>query len=256
MSRIFITGSADGLGFLAGQILFEQRHSVVLHARTEKRAREIKSRFAGCEAVVIGDVSTIAEMRSVADQVNALGKFDSVIHNVALGTNEDHVLTSDGLTQIFAVNVVAPYVLTAMVQRPQRLIYMSSGMHQGGTEEHLNDPQWEKRSWNGNQAYSDTKLFDLMLSMYFARKWPDTFVNAVNPGWVPTRMGGKGAPDDLHEGAATQAWLAVSDEASAKVSGKYFFHKKQRPVKSSASDPKLQDRLIEYLANLSKVRVP
>jgi NAD(P)-dependent dehydrogenase (short-subunit alcohol dehydrogenase family) len=195
-------------------------------------------------------------MKSVAAQVNALGRFDAVIHNVAVGTREARVMSADGITEIFAVNVVAPYVLTALIAPPKRLIYLSSDMHAGGDDEELRDPQWETRPWNGSQAYSDTKLYDLILSMFIARRWPGVLVNAVNPGWVPTRMGGKNAPDDLREGATTQAWLAVSDDPSAMVSGSYFYHQKMRRFKSSAAEPVVQDRVIAYLQRLTRITIP
>jgi NAD(P)-dependent dehydrogenase (short-subunit alcohol dehydrogenase family) len=204
--RIFITGSSDGLGLLAGKMLVEQGHSVVLHARNETRAREVDGKLPGREAVVVGDVSSIAAMKSVAAQVNALGRFDAVIHNVAIGTWEERVLTVDGITQVFAVNVVAPYVLTSLISQPKRLVYLSSDMHAGGSES-LEDPQWERRPWNGYQAYSDTKLHDLTLSMVVAHRWPHALVNALDPGWVPTRLGGRDAPGNVVDGATTQAWL-------------------------------------------------
>ena len=252
---VFITGSSDGLGFLAGKALAEQGHSVVLHARNEAKAREVKGKLPGCEAVVIGDVSTMAAMKSVADQVNALGRFDAVIHNVAIGTNEERVVTADGITQIFAVNVVAPYVLTALISQPDRLIYLSSDMHEGGSES-LDDPQWERRAWNSHQAYSDTKLHDLTLSLYLARRWPQVLVNAVNPGWVQTRMGGRNAPGNALDGAMTQAWLAVSEDPSAKVSGFYFHHQEQHAFKRSASRAEVQERLIEYLEQITRIKLP
>lgn len=254
MRRIFITGSADGLGFLAAKLLANDGHQVVLHARNETRAREAKEQLPGAEAVVIGDVSTIVEMRSVAEQANALGTFDAVIHNVALGTSEQRVVTPDGITQIFAVNVVAPYVLTALINPPQRLIYLSSDMHESGNDS-LDDPQWESRRWNGSQAYSDTKLHDLTLAMFVARRWPNRFVNALSPGWVPTRMGGKHAPDNLIDGAKTQAWLAASDEPAAKVTGRYFFHQQPRPFKRSAAQPGVQDRLIAHLESITHIKI-
>jgi NAD(P)-dependent dehydrogenase (short-subunit alcohol dehydrogenase family) len=256
MPRVFITGSADGLGLRAGEMLAEQGHRVVLHARNDARTAELKTRFPGCEAVVVGDVSTIAETMSVAQQVNVLGRFDAVIHNVAIGTAERRVVTSDGMTEIFAVNVVAPYLLTALIAPPQRLIYLSSDMHAGGDDEQLRDPQWESRPWNGSQAYSDTKLHDLTLSMLVARRWTHVLVNAVNPGWVATRMGGRHAPGTITEGAATQAWLAVSDEPAAKVTGCYFYHRSPRTFKRSAARPEVQERLIEYLEGITQVRLP
>jgi NAD(P)-dependent dehydrogenase (short-subunit alcohol dehydrogenase family) len=253
--RIFITGSSDGLGFLAGQLLADEGHSVVLHARNETRARELQARLPACEAVVIGDVSTLAAIKSVAAQANTHGRFDAVIHNVALGTSEDRVLTPDGVTQIFAVNVVTPYVLTALMSRPRRLIYLSSDMHTAG-DESLDDPQWESRRWNGSQAYSDTKFYDLILSMFVARRWPDVLVNAVTPGWVPTRMGGAHAPEKLIDGATTQAWLAVSDEPSATVTGNYFYHRKPRAFKRAAARPEVQQRLVDYLEGITRISLP
>jgi NAD(P)-dependent dehydrogenase (short-subunit alcohol dehydrogenase family) len=255
MRRVFITGSSDGLGFLAGKTLTEQGHRVVLHARNDAKACELKGKLPDCEAVVIGDVSTLAAMKSVAEQVNALGRFDAVIHNVAIGASEKRVMTADGITQIFAVNVVAPYVLTAMISQPDRLIYLSSDMHAGGSES-LDDPQWETRAWNSSQAYSDTKLHDLTLSMFLARRWPHVLVNAVDPGWVPTRLGGRNAPGNVLDGATTQAWLAVSEDRSAKVSGSYFHHQEQHAFKRSASRPEVQQRLIEYLDQTTQIRLP
>ena len=255
MRRVFITGSAAGLGLVAAQMLCEAGHRVVLHARSATRARDARTRVEACEAVVIGDVSTIAAMQSVADQVNALGPFDAVIHNVAIGTNERRAMTADDITRIFAVNVVAPYVLTALIERPQRLIYLSSDMHERGSD-NLDDPQWESRRWDGSQAYADTKLYDVALAMFLARRWPDRYINALSPGWVPTRMGGKNAPDSLLDGANTQVWLAVSDEPAAKVTGTYFFHQQPHRFKSSAAREDLQTRLVSYLERITSITLP
>jgi hypothetical protein len=112
----------------------------------------------GAEAVVIGDVSTVAAMRAVASQANALGRFDAVIHNVGLGYREPRrIETADSLSQLWAVNVLAPYVLTALMYRPDRLVYLSSGLHRSGDGD-LGNLQWALRGWNGTQAYSDGKL--------------------------------------------------------------------------------------------------
>jgi NAD(P)-dependent dehydrogenase (short-subunit alcohol dehydrogenase family) len=255
MTRIFITGSSDGLGFLAGVELVEQGHTVVFHARTEAKAIALKTKVRSCEAIVVGDVSTIDGMSDVAAQVNRLGRFDAIIHNVAVGAYESRVLTCDGITQLFAVNVVAPYILTALIEQPKRLIYLSSDMHAGGNE-NLDDPQWQRRLWNSTQAYSDTKLYDLVLAMYVARRWPRVLVNALDPGWVPTRLGGVAAPGDLKDGAATQVWLAVSDEPSANVSGRYFYHQKPQQSKRAAARHEVQERLVAYLERLTQIRIP
>lgn len=195
--RVFITGSSDGLGMLAGKQLAQQGHRVVLHARNAQRAATTRASLPDCEAIVVGDVSTLAGIRSVAEQANALGRCDAVIHNVGIGDRElRRIETVDGLSQLFAINVVAPYLLTALMERPDRLVYLSSSMHNGG-DASLADLQWEKRAWNGSQAYSDSKLHDMILAMGVARRWPTVRSNAVEPGWVPTRMGGAYAPDDM-----------------------------------------------------------
>lgn len=255
MARVFISGSADGLGLLAAQWLVERGHEVTLHARNEARADACRKALPAARDVVIGDVATIAAMVDVAAQVNALPRHDAIIHNVAIGYREaSRQTTGDGLSQLFAINVLAPYVLTAAITRPDRLIYLSSGMHRGG-DTSLEDLQWQDRRWNGSQAYADSKFLDLLIAFGVARRWTEVLSNAVEPGWVPTKMGGRGAPDDLSQGAVTQAWLAVSDEPAVQVSGRYFFHQAPRSVLPAAQRAELQDRLLDECHALSGLAV-
>ena len=253
MSRVFITGSSDGLGRMAGQLLIEQGHRVVLHARNQRRGREALSAVPGAETVVIGDLMSITQTRNVADQVNALGSFDAVIHNAGVGYREPvRIATEDGLPHVFAVNTLAPYILTALIRKPKRLVYLSSGLHRSG-DASLKDLVWERRPWQGQQAYSDTKLQDVLLAFAVARFWPDVLSNALEPGWVATKMGGPGAPDDLDAGRRTQAWLAVSSDPNAIVTGKYFYHMRLRTPNPVADDPELQEIL---LAECTRERHP
>src|SRR5579884_1666868 len=179
MARVFVTGSSDGLGKMAAQLLIENGHTVVLHARSELRAKEAMAAVPGAEAVAVGDLSSIRQTRRLADQVNALGTFDAVIHNAGVGYREaGRINTEDGLPHVFAVNTIAPYILTALIQKPKRLVYLSSGLHHQG-DASLNDLTWEKRRWQGQQAYSDTKLHDVLLAFAVARYWPDVLSNAV-----------------------------------------------------------------------------
>jgi NAD(P)-dependent dehydrogenase (short-subunit alcohol dehydrogenase family) len=255
ISRVLITGSSDGLGLLAARLLAADGHQVTLHARNEPRAAETRRAVPRAEAVVVGDLASIAEVRRVAEQVNALGSYDAVIHNAGVGYREPRVETIDGLEHIFAINVLAPYLLTALIEPPGRLVYLSSGMHTGG-DASLADPQWTARPWNGSQAYADSKLLDVALAFAVARRWPDVRSNALEPGWVPTKMGGAGAPGDLSLGPVTQAWLAVSDDAAATVSGEYFYHQKRRRVNPAAQRADVQDALLDYCAALSKTPLP
>jgi NAD(P)-dependent dehydrogenase (short-subunit alcohol dehydrogenase family) len=243
-SRIFITGSADGLGLMAAKLLIGEGHSVVLHARSESRANDVRKAIPEAKEWVIGDLSSIAETKSVAEQVNRLGHFDAVIHNAAVGYRENtKVLTKDGLPHVFAINTLAPYILTCLIKKPKRLIYLSSGLHHSANTS-LDDLLWEQRPWRGSEAYSETKFHDVLIAFAAARLWPDVLSNALEPGWVPTKMGGSGAPDDLNEGYRTQAWLAVSDEPLALKSGEYYYHRKLRPPNPETRDLSKQDELL------------
>jgi NAD(P)-dependent dehydrogenase (short-subunit alcohol dehydrogenase family) len=256
MSRVFITGSSTGLGLMAAQLLVEQGHRVVLHGRNRARAEDASRELPQAEAALVGDLSSIGETRALADAVNKLAPFDAVIHNAGVGNQEARrTETEDGLPLVFAVNTLAPYFLTALIERPKRLVYLSSGLHRGASA-NLDDLLWTKRPWQAEQAYSESKLHDALLAFAVARRWPGVFSNAVEPGWVATRMGGPDAPDDLDEGPRTQAWLAVSDDKRARVTGQYFYHMRPRPADPSAYDVGLQDRLIDACRALSGVALP
>lgn len=253
--RIFITGSADGLGQMAARLLVAGGHRVVLHARSEARAEEAMAGVPGAETAVFGDLSGIEQTVSVAHQVNRLGHFDTVIHNAAVGYREPkRIETVDGLPHVFAINTLAPYVLTALIDRPQRLVYLSSGLHQEG-DGSLIDLEWKARSWSGVAAYSDSKLHDALIAFAVARRWSDVFSNALEPGWVATKMGGAGAPDDLEAAPKTQVWLATSDDPAACVSGEYFYHMRRKTPKAEAYDHGVQDQLLDACERFTGVRI-
>ncbi len=243
MARILITGSADGLGQMAATLLVSQGHEVVLHARSSDRAQQALHKVTGAENVLIADLSNMNETKALADQVNALGKFDVVIHNAGVYQVPGKL--------IVAVNTLAPYILTCLIQRPKRLIYLSSGMHLSGN---LN---LESLANNTTRiSYSDSKLHVVALSIAVARKWPEVYSNSVDPGWVATKMGGRGAPDNLEKGFETQAWLAVSDEESAKVSGRYFHHKKVLRHNQKADDITSQETFLSVCEQITGIKLP
>lgn len=242
MASIFITGSADGLGQLAAKALVEQGHQVVLHARNVERGRQARQSVPGAEHVIVGDLTDSDETKQVGHEANAWGRFDAVIHNAGV--------YQAPAKEIFAVNVIAPYILTSLLQRPKRLIYLSSDLHLNGR---ANLDAFQK---DGRVGYSDSKLYVVMLCMAAARKWPDVYANAVDPGWVPTKMGGPGAPDDLQQGYATQTWLAVSDDRGAKVTGRYFHHRAESRYNSLARDVTLQERFLSACSDITGIPFP
>jgi NAD(P)-dependent dehydrogenase (short-subunit alcohol dehydrogenase family) len=241
-ARVFITGSADGLGRAAAQTLLEQGHEVVVHARNRDRLTAVRDLLDRGAVAVVGDLSDPEETRGIADQVNRLGPMDAVIHNAGV-ISGPHVLP---------VNVVAPFLLTALIHRPQRLVYLSSSMHRGGRA------GLTGMDWSGHRAtgsYSDSKLFVTTLAAAVARIWTDVSSNAVDPGWVPTKMGGAGAPDDLRLGHLTQVWLATSDDPEARASGGYWYHQRRAEPAPSVHDQRFQDQLLEELARFTGTRL-
>jgi NAD(P)-dependent dehydrogenase (short-subunit alcohol dehydrogenase family) len=243
MARVFITGSADGLGRAAAQTLLDDGHEVVLHARNRGRLTAVRDLVDRGATAVVGDLSIVEETRDVAGQVNRLGPMDAVIHNAGVISGR-HLLP---------VNVVAPYLLTALIDRPQRLIYLSSSMHRGGRA------SLSGIDWSGHRttaSYSDSKLFATTLAIAVARLWPEVLSNAVDPGWVPTKMGGPGAPDDLRLGHLTQEWLATSDDPDARSSGGYWHHQRRAEPAPAAHDHRFQDELLESLAGFTASPLP
>src|ERR1700680_1457302 len=235
MGRIFVTGPGGGLG---------------------QRAAPRPGRAApGARTALEGDLASSEATRALARQANEAGPFQAVIHNAGVyRPGAERHETVDGLDDIFAINALAPYLLTALIEGPQRLIYLTSGLHQGGDPD-LSDPQWRRRRWSGSQAYANSKLFDVVLAFAVARLSPHVLSNAVDPGWVPTKMGGPSAPDDPEQGVATQVWLAVSDERDAKGSGRYFYHKRPRVAHSAASAPTVQNGFLAACEQLTGVRL-
>jgi NAD(P)-dependent dehydrogenase (short-subunit alcohol dehydrogenase family) len=257
MARIFVTGSSTGLGLLAAQLLAKDGHEVVLHARNATRAADARGAMQGPASVVIGDLETIAGAKSVAVQANALVPFDAVIHNAGILGGASRRETDDGVPSVFAVNLLAPYILTALMSLPKRLVYLSSSMHLGANA-NLQDALWRRRPWNGSAAYSESKLYVLMLAFALPRQYPGITANGVDPGWVPTRMGGPGAPDDLIEGARTQAALASAGAGDplGAANQQYLYHLSPRAPNPQSLDTRLQDRLLDACLRLTGVPMP
>lgn len=255
MARVFITGSTDGLGLAAARSLLDDGHQVMLHARSDERAAalgDVRDRALG---VAIGDLAVAADVRGVADQVNAIGRMDAVIYNAGVYRMPERGSTPEGHATLLAINTLAPYMLTALIKRPDRQVYLSSGLHRGG-EGSLDDLDWTARPWDTAKAYAESKLHAVALAVALARRWPGTISSAVDPGWVRTRMGGSSAPVDLDTGQRTQSWLAVTDDPAAMTSGCYWHDRQRQEPASEALDPAFQDELLSQLRELTAVKLP
>lgn len=235
MARILITGSTDGLGLAAAETLLHEGHDVIVHARSRQTVTAVQHLIDRGAHCLVGDLADDAEVRQMANDSNLIGVIDAVIHNAG-------VLNGPAL---LPVNVVAPYLLTALIRGPRRLIYLSSGMHRGG-DTGLSGLDWAGRS--ATASYSTSKLQVTALSAAIARLFPHLISNAVNPGWVPTRMGGPSAPDDLRLGHRTQEWLATSTDPAALTSGGYWFHQHLQTPHAAVKDERFQDALLAQLA--------
>jgi NAD(P)-dependent dehydrogenase (short-subunit alcohol dehydrogenase family) len=255
MALVSITGSSDGLGRAAAETLLGEGHRVVLHARSAERAASLGAFASRAAGVAVGDLSSAAETRSIADQVNAIGRMDAIILNAGVYAQQSRGSTPEGHAGVLAINALAPYMLTALIERPGRLIYLSSGLHRGG-EGSLADLDWTKRSWDPAKAYAESKLHVVALAFALARRWPNVLSNAVDPGWVRTQMGGPGAPVDIETGLRTQAWLAVSDNPATMVSGRYWHHLRQEQPAGEAADPRFQNQLIARLGEMTSIAIP
>jgi NAD(P)-dependent dehydrogenase (short-subunit alcohol dehydrogenase family) len=128
-------------------------------------------------------------------------------------------------------------------------------MHHGGHPS-LDDLDWLTGPWNGTQAYSDSKLLLTAFAAALAQRWTDTDVYAVDPGWVPTQMGGPGATDDLKQGHTTQVWLAISDQPEADGTGLYWYHQQTQNPAPAVRDPAFQNALLSELARLTGLALP
>ena len=257
MSRIFITGSSDGIGLLAARSLISQGHAVTLHARNADRAAHASKSAPGAQGVLIGDLGTLSETKQLADKANESngGKpFDVVIHNAGVGYTGPFRKTADGLSATFQINSLAPYLLTSLMRRPKRLVYISSGLHSRGRAD-FDDIAWTKRSWDAYQAYCDSKLQNVIFAAAIARKWPGTDSASVTPGWVATKIDGHAGPGKAEDGADTMTWLAGIDAAHMQ-GGQLYANRATRDRHPASADEKIQEAYLNACEGLTGVPLP
>ncbi|WP_129287463.1 SDR family NAD(P)-dependent oxidoreductase [Streptomyces sp. GZWMJZ-114] len=240
MSLILVTGASTGLGLATASQLADRGHDVVLHARSPARLEglDVIDRMRG---VVLGDLARPKETASVAEQANAFGRFDSIVHNAGTMNGPD----------VIAVNVLAPYLLAASMPQPGRAIFLSSSMHHSG------HPDVHPVLAGHGGSYSDSKLLVTTLALALAARYPQLLAHAVDPGWVPTRMGGPSATDDLDEGHRTQVWLATAAEREIDPrTGGYWHHRAAHPPHPAALDPVFHSRLLDALQAHTGLTLP
>lgn len=235
MALILVTGASTGLGLATASSLSDLGHAVVLHARGAERV-DGNAAVKRMHATVFADLSRVDAVVDLADSLNELGPFDAVIHNAGVLRGPD----------VLAVNTVAPYVLTALMHPPRRAIYLSSSMHRSGRAR-LDALSSDEPTRLG-RSYEDSKLYVTALALAIARR-SAVLSHAVDPGWVPTRMGGPGAPDSLEAGHRTQEWLATADEAEIDPrTGGYWYHQGPGDPHPAARDEDFQAELLVRLA--------
>ncbi|WP_061963053.1 SDR family NAD(P)-dependent oxidoreductase [Demequina aurantiaca] len=256
MSRIFITGSAQGIGAECARQLLAAGHEVVLHARDADRASAARATNPGASAVVTGELANMESTRALAAAAEAAGPYDVIIHNAGVGGGSgDRTETADGLERVFHINVVAPYILTCLMALAPRMIYLTSGLEADGHWV-ADDLQWTGREWNSMQAYSDSKLHDSMLGFELAARHPESIVNVVDPGWIKTQLGGPDAWDPVSEGAETQVWLATSTEAVATTSGQYVKRREVLEPNPATQDVAARAALMKELKRITGLQFP
>ncbi|KAI0418615.1 short chain dehydrogenase [Xylaria grammica] len=262
MGRIFITGSSDGLGLRAAKQLVSRGHTVYLHARNAQRASDARSACPGAEDVLLGDLTSIEETKALASSLSKLAPMDCIFHNAGLYLGP-YRPQAEGYPAVFAVNALAPYILTCLAPLPKRLVYASSDSHWGGST-NLDDFGWRERHKAGrfrdSGAYADTKLYNTVFGYVFARRFVSKGVvaNSVDPGWVPTKMGGAGAPGNIMESERLYIMLAEGSGEAEGKNGCFWENGKRGPARSKKDtyDEKAQDALLKKLEEITGVSVP
>ncbi len=245
MATIVITGSTDGIGRAAARRLLAGGHAVVLHARSEARGAPVAEELGrlGDVRLVTGDLADLAEVRSLADR---LGELDVLVHNAGVWPPEGAPPSAQGHELAFAVNALAPHLLTALLHERvrERLVFLGSGMVGSGRV----DPDDLGTPRSSRRAYADSKALDVVLALGWARRLPHLRVGAVDPGWVRTKLASPGAPGDVEDGGARVARAAAGAWAGGYTAG-------SRPARTprALEDPGLQDRVLTAMDRLAGV---
>ena len=247
MTTICLTGSTDGIGLSAARTLLAEGHRVLVHARSEERGRPVVDALSGDVDLVTGDLAELAQVRGLADQLRAAGGVDVLAHNAGVWVRGDTPrVTVDGFETTFAVNVLAPHLLTALLGDAvrSRLLWLGSGMAGSGRPK----PTALGGERDPRQAYADSKAVDVALAVGWGRRRPDLASAAVDPGWVRTKLASSGAPGEVDAGGAGLAHCCTRADLSRAP---YWKDGEPNPVPGRLRDQGLQDALLEQCDRLA-----
>lgn len=258
MARILITGSTDGFGLETARHLVHRKHAVYLHARNAERAAHAQAQCPDAAGVFVADLTSLAETKRMADEANATGPFDAVILNAGMMRGPFRKTPDTGAAASVFVNVAAPYVLASLLHRPKRLVFIASKLHMQAENTAVEDIFWQERgeaAFNDAVAYFDAKLHVMMVASAVARRYKDVSVSSVDPGWVPTKMGGQDATGKMEDGLETYLMLAEGDYDQS-LTGTYFEPKKVigEPLPVS-KDVELQEKVVKACEALTGVKL-
>ena len=243
MATIAITGSTDGIGRAAARRLLGEGHTVVLHARSEARGAPVAEELGrlGPVRLVTGDLADLDEVRSLAAQ---FGDLDVLVHNAGVWPPDGAPPSRQGHEIAFAVNALAPHLLTALLHERvrERLVFLGSGTVGSGRV----DPDDLGSAREPGRAYADSKALDVVLALAWARRLAALRVGAVDPGWVRTKLASPGAPGDVEDGGERVAYAAAGEWPGGYTAGR-------RPARTprALEDPGLQDRVLAAMDRLA-----
>ena len=272
-----ITGATSGLGRAAALKLAAAGADLVIVGRDRRRGEQVVAEIKAANpranhTLLLCDLSSQAQVRRLAATVLARReRLDVLVNNAALDLG-NRQLTEDGIELTFAVNHLAPFLLTALAipalnrSRAGRVINVSSGAHHQGKLD-FEDLQGERR-FHGQRAYNQSKLAGVLFTLELARRAGGTnlTVNCADPGWVKGTNLGRNASLGLKamaiamwpamvtpaQGADTIVWAATAPELAGQ-SGLYFKRRKAIQPSDRARDPALARRLWEVSESLCKV---
>ena len=249
MAVICITGSSDGIGLATARVLVAGGHRVLIHARSRDRGRPVLEQLGGETTLVTGDLAQLDQVHRLADQIHANGPVDALVHNAGVWVRGNTPrTTADGLETTFAVNVLAPHLLTSLLaaELQGRLLWLGSSSANFGRP----DPATLGRPQQPSQAYSDSKACDVALALAWGRRLPRVASAAVDPGWVKTKLASAGAPGDVTSSADTLAYCCTeADLASAP----YWKDRAPTPIPRHLQDEALQDAIASACDRLARI---